>query len=116
MKEQNLEKSHFSSFKRFDSQKLRLQLTFFLCFLAQLCVHESAYLKQIFNRKEDKADTPAENHDSIKAMWTKAMKKEAVHLLMLNKNNVGIKTLKEDMLEIFQKDNIFEEMLFEVSS
>lgn len=37
------------------------------------------------------------------------MKKEAIHLLMLNKNNVGIKELKEGMLEIFAKDNIFEE-------
>lgn len=69
-------------------------MTTFLCFLAQICMHESAYLKQIFNRKEDKADIPAENLSNIKDMWTRAMRKEAVHLLMLNKNNVNIQTLK----------------------
>tara|TARA_B110000285_G_C14837253_1_gene473675 strand:- start:177 stop:326 length:150 start_codon:yes stop_codon:yes gene_type:complete len=49
-------------------------------------------------------------------MWSQAMKKEAVHLLLLNKVNVNIQTLKEKMVEIFAKDNVFEDALFEVTT
>jgi hypothetical protein len=79
-------------------------------------VHEVAYLKQIYNQKEEKAEQESKNSPTIKAMWSKAMKKEAVHLLLLNKVNVNIQTLKEKMVEIFAKDNVFEDALFEVTT
>jgi hypothetical protein len=56
------------------------------------------------------------NSEEIKEMWGKCMQREAVHLLMLQKVNVNIQALKEDMVEIFVKDEIFEKQLFEVSS
>jgi len=44
------------------------------------------------------------------------MKKEAVHLLMLNKVNANIQVLKESSIELLAKDSTFEEALFEVST
>jgi hypothetical protein len=38
-----------------------MQLILFLRFLAQLCVHEVAYLKQIYNQKEEKAEQESKN-------------------------------------------------------
>mgnify|MGYP006099155717 CR=1 FL=1 len=35
---------------------------------------------------------------------------------MLNRVNVSIQNLKKDMIEIFPKDEVFEDMLFEVST
>jgi hypothetical protein len=93
-----------------------MQLILFLRLLAQLCVHEVAYLKQIYNQKEEKAEQENKNPPEIKKMWSKAMKKEAVHLLLLNKVGVNIQTLKEKMVEIFAKDNLFEDALFEVTT
>ena len=116
LKNRSLDKIHFKKFGKFDAQKLRMQLILFLRFLAQLCVHEVAYLKQIYNQKEEKAEQESKNSPEIKEMWSKAMKKEAVHLLLLNKVNVNIQTLKEKMVEIFAKDNVFEDALFEVTT
>jgi hypothetical protein len=93
-----------------------MQLILFLRLLAQLCVHEVAYLKQIYNQKEEKAEQESKNSPAIKKMWSNAMKKEAVHLLLLNKVNVNIQSLKEKMVEIFAKDNVFEDALFEVTT
>ena len=50
-----------------------------------------------------------------KQIWENSLKKEAVHLLLLNKFNVGIDKLRETMLELFKGDEVFENMLFEVS-
>jgi len=44
------------------------------------------------------------------------LKREAVHLLLLNKYNSNIEILRESTLEVFAKDEVFEEQLFEVSS
>ena len=49
-------------------------------------------------------------------MWMQSMKKEAVHVLMLNKVNANIKTLKEKMMAAISKDENFEKALFEVST
>lgn len=76
-------------------------------------------MKQIYSRK-DKDERQEENYDKNKQfyrkIWTQAVKKEAVHLLMLNRVNVSIQNLKKDMIEIFPKDEVFEDMLFEVST
>ena len=50
-----------------------------------------------------------------KRIWENALKKEAVHLLLLNKFNVGIDKLRESMLELFKGDEVFESMLFDAS-
>jgi len=44
------------------------------------------------------------------------MKREAIHLLMLNKANVNIQVLKKAANEILEKDEVFEEQLFSVST
>ena len=48
-------------------------------------------------------------------MWKEALQKEAIHLLMLNKVNVNIQTLKENMMNILEDDPIYEDKLFEVT-
>ena len=112
--------AHHNSFvfDNFDAQKLRMQLIFFMRFLAQVCIHEVAFLKQIHNRKDDRIETVSSGHSNkeVRKLWAQAVKKEAVHLLLLNKVNVSIQSLKQDMIEIFPKDEVFEEMLFEVST
>lgn len=40
-------------------------------------------------------------------MWKDALKKEAVHLLMLNKVNTPIAELKKSMMATLVKDEIF---------
>ena len=77
----------FKCFPRFDSQKLRSQLIFFLRFLSQLCILEVSFLKQIYNRKDEKDSRVI---PEFKELWSKAVKKEAVHLLLLNKVNSNI--------------------------
>ena len=52
---------------------------------------------------------------SLIKVWKHAIKKEAVHLLLLNKVNTSIGVLKETMIETLAKDEHFEEALFEVS-
>lgn len=91
----------------------------FLRFFAEICLVEVPFLKQIYNRKDEVAEKNhhIQNHNSkeIKKLWAQALKREAVHLLILNKVNTGIRQLKEQMSEIFEKDETFEEMLFEIS-
>lgn len=98
---------------------MRLQLMAFLRFFAEICLVEVPFLKQIYNRKDEVAEKNhhIQNHNSkeIKKLWAQALKREAVHLLILNKVNTGIRQLKEQMSEIFEKDETFEEMLFEIS-
>ena len=55
---------------------------------------ETSYLKQIYNRKEDRAENETENKKEVKEIWSHAMMKEAVHLLMLNKVNASIQVIK----------------------
>ena len=118
LKSLSLSKADFKKFDNFDAQKLRMQLIFFMRFLAQVCIHEVAFLKQIHSRKDDRIETVSSGHNNkeVRKLWAQAVKKEAVHLLLLNKVNVSIQSLKQDMIEIFPKDEIFEEMLFEVST
>ena len=84
--------------QNFDPDKLRIHLTIFLRFLIQLCICEISFLKQIFNRKEIKAEKQHhiknDNSEEARALWKEALKKEAVHLLMLNKVNTPIADLK----------------------
>ena len=94
---------------------MRLELLSFLRFFAQLSINEIAFLKQIFNRKSDTASEKNVNNTIIESMWTKAVKREAAHLLLLNKVNTGIREIKETMSEMFRTDETFERMLFEVS-
>jgi hypothetical protein len=49
-------------------------------------------------------------------VWKHAVKKEAVHLLLLNKVNSNIGAIKENTIETLAKDEHFEQALFEVSS
>jgi len=65
LKKEILRPMEFKRYKGFDSEKLRVQLVFFLRFLAQICVHEVAYLKQIYSRK-DKDERQEENFDKNK--------------------------------------------------
>jgi hypothetical protein len=44
----------------------------------------------------------------VKEWWKQAMRKEAVHLLMINKSIVSIQALKETRSEMFAKDELFE--------
>lgn len=48
-------------------------------------------------------------------MWSKVMKKEAVHVLMLNKINSNIQTIKEGSGDL-TSDKGFEDALFEIST
>lgn len=43
------------------------------------------------------------------------MRNEAVHLLLLNKQNVGIEALKQAIGPILLQDEVFEQQLFQVS-
>ena len=61
----------------------------FLRFFAELCLIEVPFLKQIFNRKDEVAEKT--NSPEIKKLWAHALKREAVHLLILNKVNTGIR-------------------------
>ena len=70
-------------------------------------------MKQIYNRKDEKDDRV---RPEFKQLWFKAVKKEAVHLLLLNKVNSSIQILKQSMIEIYPKDEEFEKQLFEVST
>lgn len=105
--------------KTFDPDKLRIHLTIFLRFLIQLCICEVSFLKQIFNRKEIKAEKQHhiknDNSEEARALWKDAIKKEAVHLLMLNKVNTSIADLKQCMAGALVKDETFQDVLFEVS-
>tara|TARA_B110000285_G_C14559260_1_gene352737 strand:- start:55 stop:312 length:258 start_codon:yes stop_codon:yes gene_type:complete len=84
-----------------------------LRFIAHLCVYEISFLKQIYNPIEEGEPDP--NTPVIKDLWKQALRKEVVHLLMLNKVNVNIQTLKDNMIEILEDDPMFEETLFEMS-
>jgi len=65
-----------------------MQLTLFLRLIAHLCVYEITFLKQVYNPvDEGEKDS---NQPEIIEMWRQALRKEAVHLLMLNKVNVNI--------------------------
>ena len=83
---------------KFDPDKLRMHLTIFLRYMVYLCLCEISFLKQVFNRKDIKAEkmghAKSENSEEAKALWRNALKKEAVHLLMLNKVNTSIADLK----------------------
>ena len=80
-------------------------MIFFLRFLSQLCIHEAAYMKQLYSRKDEKDQRV---NEEFKALWTKVVKKESVHLLLLNKVNTSIQVLKQGMTEIFPNDEQFE--------
>jgi len=88
LKNKNLTKSHFDKFQNFDAQKFRMQIVLFLRFMCQVCLHEVSFLKQVYNRKED--ESTRKNFNVIQKMWKTALRKEAVHILMLNKVNVSI--------------------------
>ena len=45
LKSHSLSKGDFKKLENFDAQKLRMQLSSFLRFLAQVCIHEVAFLK-----------------------------------------------------------------------
>jgi len=65
---------------------------------------------------ESVSNSTSTNSPEIKELWRKVVRREAAHLLLLSKPNVSIKDLKENMTEIFPKDDIFEEELFSVST
>lgn len=77
-------------------------------------------MKQLINRKDEKAQQQHhiqnKNSENVTKIWKLAVKKEAVHLLLLNKVNSSIGVLKESMIEVLAKDEHFEEALFEVST
>ena len=123
IKTKKLMEKDFSGYHNFDHKKLRVQLLFFLRFMIQVCVCEVSFLKQLYhssNVKDEKPDNykhiKIQNEEMKKEIWEKAIKKEAVHLLLLNKFNVGIEKLRESMLEIFKKDENFEKALFDIST
>ena len=106
-------RAHFEKFEKFDDQKLRMQLTLFLRFIVHLCVYEISFLKQIYDPIEE--GEPDSNPPKIISLWKQALRKEAVHLLMLNKVNVNIQTLKEKIIDILEDDQMFEDTLFEMT-
>lgn len=67
----------------------------FLRFFAEICLVEVPFLKQIYNQKDEVAEKNHHiqnpNSPEIKKLWAHALKKEAVHLLILNKVNTGIR-------------------------
>ena len=75
-------------------QKLRHQLTSFLLILSQLCIYETAYMKQIFNRKDEDMESinscESSSFPEFKDLWKQVARREAVHLLMLSKSNINI--------------------------
>lgn len=116
LKQNDLKEETFAKFARFDSNKLRLQLIFYLRLIAQLCLTEQSYLNQIY--REGKNNLQGAGKDKIFEMWKRAMKKEAVHQLVLNKVNSSIQTVKQGMkssLGHLVEDKTFEAMLMEVS-
>ena len=100
--------------KNFDHAKLKTEIILFLKLMIQTCICEVSFLKQLYTVKEDQQAFSDNNFE--KSIWESAIKKEAVHLLLLNKFNVGIEELRSNMLEVFKKDERFENMLFEVST
>lgn len=112
LKNREIAKIKFTQFQQFDPSKMRLELLSFLRFFAQVSINEVAFLKQIFNRKFDTDSEKNTNKVEIEEMWTKAVRREATHLLLLTKVNTGIREIKEKMSEMFQTDQIFEKMLF----
>lgn len=66
LRAQNLSKSHFEGFQKFDSEKLRAQLIFFLRLISQLCIYESSFMKQLYSRKDEK-DNRA--NEEFKGLW-----------------------------------------------
>ena len=105
---------------QFDPNKLKLELISFLKLIIQICTCEVSFLKQLINRKDEKAQQQHhiqnKNSENVTKIWKLAVKKEAVHLLLLNKVNSSIGVLKESMIEVLAKDEHFEEALFEVST
>ena len=95
-------------------------MLYFLRFVVQLCICEVSFLKQVYQNKKEGTDRQykeikMQDTTEKKRIWENALKKEAVHLLLLNKFNVGIDKLRESMLEVFKGDEVFENMLFEAS-
>ena len=120
LRDNSLQERDFKGFKKakkYDSAKLRSELVYFLRLLIQICISEVTFMKQINAKNDGKVDLSVEIQNSIKGMWSNTMKKEAVHLLMLNKLNANIQVLKESQsIEILAKDQVFEDALFEVST
>lgn len=93
-----------------------MQLQAFLRFFVQISITEVSFLKQILDREvENETDDDSKNPENLKNIWKHALKREAVHQLILNKVNTGIAEIKEQIPEIFDRDEVFEEMLFESS-
>ena len=88
-----------------------MHLTIFLRYMIYLCLCEISFLKQVYNRKDIKAEKlhhiKNENSEEAKSLWKDALKKEAVHLLMLNKVSTPIADLKQSMLSTLVKDEVF---------
>ena len=59
IKNRNLDQEVFKKYPNFDPVKLKVELITFLKFIVQLCICEVSFLKQLINRKEEKAE---QNH------------------------------------------------------
>lgn len=96
-----------------------MHLAVFLRFVIYLCLCEISFLKQVFNRNDNKNEEKhhgeIQNSEEVKTLWKDALKKEAVHLLMLNKVNTPIADLKKSMFGTLAKTKSFQDVLFEVS-
>jgi hypothetical protein len=56
IKNRNLDQEVFKKHPNFDPSKLKVELHTFLKFIVQLCISEISFLKQLINRKEEKAE------------------------------------------------------------
>lgn len=72
LRKESLSKACFGSFERFDIQKLRMDLVQFLRLLAQLCIYETTFLKQVYNMKDENvqsANSVLANIPEVKEIW-----------------------------------------------
>lgn len=102
-----------------DLDKLRVEVTLLLKLLIQVSINELPFLKQLYSRKEEKAEAksplPGTNNKKLKELWEKALAREAVHLLLLNKPRATIDEVKGQMAESLVKDGALQDQLFAVS-
>ena len=105
--------------KKLDVDKLCVEVTLLLKLLIQVCINELPFLKQLYSRKEEKHEMrsaqPTPGLKKAKELWEKALAREAVHLLLLNKPNASIDDIKQAMTDSLVKDETLQDQLFAVS-
>lgn len=92
-----------------------MQLQAFFRFFVQISITEVSFLKQILDREAENLQENSVDPENIQKMWKHALKREAIHQLILNKVNIPIAEIKDELPEIFNEDEVFEKMLFETS-